>query len=197
MIKLIAGLGNPGEKYKSTRHNLGFMVLDEVLKKSRIISQFTAPGYVAVEAVFESRDKILLVWPQTFMNLSGLAMKEALEKHDLAAEQMLVVVDDFYLPLGVLRFRAEGGDGGHNGLVSIIEVIGNDNFPRLRLGTGPLPEGEDPAEFVLKSFTEKELTPIKKMVAKAAEGVIFSLQNRFELAMSKFNNVNPALSEND
>ena len=197
MIKLIVGLGNPGEKYRYTRHNLGFMVLDEVLNSVKIITKHTQPDYEIAEVSIDRGEKVRLVWPVTFMNLSGRAVWQLLEKYDIEPEHMLVIVDDFYLPLGMLRIRPNGGDGGHNGLLSIIEAVGTENFPRFRLGSGPLPEDEDPADFVLKTFTESEIPPIKKMVAKAAEGVIFSLRNRLELAMSKFNNVNPALSEDD
>lgn len=197
MIELIAGLGNPGEEYRNSRHNLGFMVLDEVLRRLTPVSKVNQPEYVIVEAALENGEKVHLTWPQTFVNRSGLAVGKILDLYHLQPKQMLVVVDDFYLPLAVLRFRSEGGDGGHNGLASIISEIGQEAFPRLRLGTGPLPEDEDPTNYVLRTFTESELEPIKKMVAKAAEGVIFSLRNRFELAMSKYNSINPALSEND
>ena len=125
------------------------------------------------------------------MNRSGWAVEELLERYELLPENMLAVVDDFNLPLGKLRLRKSGSDGGHNGLESIIEAIETDEFPRLRLGIGPMPENISSPDFVLSRFEPGELPIVEEMLDKAAESVLFSINNRFEEVMSKFN-VHPA-----
>jgi len=125
------------------------------------------------------------------MNRSGDAAGALLNHYELDASRMLVVVDDIYLPLGRIRIRAAGSDGGHNGLESIIEQLGTEEFPRLRLGIGPLPEDADQVDFVLGEFEQNELTIVEKMIATASEAVMFCLEHDFEEAMSRYNQ-NPA-----
>ena len=192
MISLVLGLGNIGRRYEKTRHNVGFQVLDLVFEKLGADRRKTTSEYNWAEKKLEER-RILLAWPKTYMNLSGSAARTLLRENHLEPEDMLVVVDDFNLPLGRLRFRPVGSDGGHNGLESIIGELETENFPRLRLGIGPVPESRDSVDFVLGEFTPEEADPAKKMIALAAEAVIFALHNRFDEAMSKYN-INPALS---
>jgi len=125
------------------------------------------------------------------MNFSGDAARALLQHYELDAGSMLVVVDDIYLPLGRIRIRSVGSDGGHNGLASIIEELGTEEFPRLRLGIGPLPEGADQADYVLGEFEENEHAVVEKMIATASEATMFCLEHDLEEAMSQYNQ-NPA-----
>ncbi len=125
------------------------------------------------------------------MNRSGIAARELLEDLGMQPQQMLIVTDDFNLPLGRLRFRSGGSDGGHNGLASVIEVLETQELPRLRLGIGPVPENVDVADWVLSPFEPQEVETAKKMVAAAVEAAIFALDHRLEEAMTRYN-VNPA-----
>jgi PTH1 family peptidyl-tRNA hydrolase len=193
MISLILGLGNVGRRYQDTRHNTGFVALDKAagIANIKTFSQFEH-GRKA-EAVVDG-ERITLAWPATLMNQSGLAAGALLEQLDLEPEHMLVISDDVNLPLGTLRFRTGGSDGGHNGLYSIIDSLGTQAFPRLRLGIGPLPEGADLTEFVLGRFSEEEVPAVKRMVAIAAEAVIFAVTHHLQEVMSRYN-INPALPE--
>ncbi|MEW5797172.1 MAG: aminoacyl-tRNA hydrolase [Candidatus Zixiibacteriota bacterium] len=192
---LVIGLGNPGRKYVGTRHNLGFEVVARVAKTLKATDNPKRPLFRWSQAKLPHEDTertLTLAWPTTFMNRSGLAVAQILGKLAISPAEMLVVVDDFNLPIGALRFRAEGSDGGHNGLASIIEQLGTLGFPRLRLGVGRPPEGVDPADYVLSRFLPEEMEAVERMVALAAEAVIFGATHRFEEAMSKYN-INPAL----
>ncbi|MFZ5980047.1 MAG: aminoacyl-tRNA hydrolase [Candidatus Zixiibacteriota bacterium] len=192
MISLVIGLGNVGRRYENTRHNLGFEVLDLVRKELKAGKKVkTATCYRSEKKLGERN--IILAWPTTYMNLSGRAAFYLLETYQRPTSEMLVVVDDFNLPLGRVRFRRNGSDGGHNGLASLIEELDTSNFPRFRLGIGPVPENESSVDFVLEKFSPSEEKTAKKMIAIAAEAVIFALHNRLEEAMSKYNN--PALPE--
>lgn len=193
MISLILGLGNIGRQYHNTRHNTGFAVLDRVAEttKAKSFKQFHHGG--RAEATIESQP-VVLAWPDTLMNRSGLAAEALLDDLGLEPEAMLVVTDDLNLPLGTLRFRSGGSDGGHNGLYSIIERLGTEAFPRLRLGIGPAPDPDNLVDFVLGKFAEEEAEAVKRMVAIAAEAVIFAVCHRLQEAMSKYNR-NPAVPE--
>ncbi len=190
MISLVLGLGNIGQRYARTRHNVGFEVLGAVSRKMKLGPMTEHPLSYCRQAQLEDRT-VTFAWPTTLMNRSGLAAIELFESLELDVSQMLVVVDDFNLPLGTLRFRERGSDGGHNGLFSISECLESGEYPRLRLGIGPLPEGADVVDFVLGEFEEEKLVQVQEMVAKAAEAVIFALTHRLQLAMSQFNS-NPA-----
>ena len=192
MISQVIGLGNIGKRYENTRHNLGFEVLHLVRDRLDAELKPETATFFRAEKTLGDRN-IILAWPTTYMNRSGRAAKALLQENDCPPSEMLVVVDDFNLPLGRIRFRREGSDGGHNGLASLIEELGTENFPRLRLGIGPVPENESPVDFVLERFSSKEAKMAKKMIAIAAEAVIFAIHNRFEEAMSKYNS--PALPE--
>ncbi|NIA21702.1 MAG: aminoacyl-tRNA hydrolase [Anaerolineaceae bacterium] len=197
-MRLVVGLGNPGKQYQATRHNLGFRVVDvlrdrlgEVSTKERFASLVTEAGGPA----FAGRSryggrrpghKVLLLQPQTFMNLSGRAVAEAVRFYKLDLSSVLVVCDDFNLPLGRLRFRPSGSHGGHNGLRSIIELLADDEFSRLRMGIGPL-GGEDAVSFCLKKFRPAEIEDVEKMILTAAEAVMVWLEKGIDEAMNRFN----------
>jgi PTH1 family peptidyl-tRNA hydrolase len=187
MLTIVLGLGNIGAAYEATRHNLGFEVVARVAKALKAKPQ--PPHTLYVWALAKSATKLMR--PTTLMNRSGWAAAAILAETEADPSEMLVVVDDFNLPLGALRIRRDGSDGGHNGLESIIECLGTQAFPRLRLGIGPVPEDVDKADFVLGRFEEDELKEVEKMLATAVEAVLFAIDHRLELAMSKYN-VNPA-----
>lgn len=190
MLSLVLGLGNIGEKYKNTRHNLGFKVIEQIMK-ARDLRLWTGPAeYDWADAKFGS-SRVIFALPKTYMNLSGLAALALLQRFNLDAGHILVVVDDINLPLGRIRIRAGGSDGGHNGLASVIEHLGTEEFPRLRMGIGPLPEKADQVEYVLKEFELNERTTVDKMIATASEAVLFCLEHDLEEAMSRYNQ-NPA-----
>jgi PTH1 family peptidyl-tRNA hydrolase len=190
MISLILGLGNIGERYLRSRHNLGFEVVaaSAVLLKAGFDS--TGDTYEAALQKSEQR-RIVLARPTTYVNRSGQAANALLQEYDLDPSQMLVVVDDFNLPTGILRLRRGGSDGGHNGLASIIEALDTIEFPRLRMGIGPLPEDVDAADFVLGQFEQSELADVERMIKVATEAAIFTISHHLDEAMSKYN-VNPA-----
>ena len=170
----VLGLGNPGSRYRATRHNLGFMVLEELA--GRWASRFRAgkgPYDIAQTIVQPEGRQVYLVAPLTMMNGSGAAASDIIERYDVPLSAMLVVLDDFWLPLGNLRFRRQGSDGGHNGLASIIESVQSDAFPRLRLGIGKvaMPPKSEMADFVLSPFDEEEKPAILDMIHRAADAV--------------------------
>lgn len=186
MTSLIVGLGNIGKRYENTRHNLGFNVVDAVIKKVKPSSKTGEPDYELFTIKIGNR-KITLAKPTTMMNGSGTAVNDILYKLDIEPREMLVIIDDFNIPLGSIRFRPDGSAGGHNGLDSIITELQTENFPRLRLGIGPVPEGNEEADFVLEEFSQPEQKKVDKMIGIAAEAVIFAAGHRFEETMSKYN----------
>ena len=171
-------------------------------KVAQALEAVPLPGRATFEAAEAAipdgspEQKLILAWPTTYMNLSGEAVLELTGELALTPEEILVVVDDCNLPLGALRIRPEGSDGGHNGLTSIIECIGSQRFPRLRLGVGAPPPGEDMVQYVLKRFRAEERAEVERMVALAAEAVIFAATHRLEEAMSQFNR-SPALPDSE
>ncbi|MEA2030351.1 MAG: aminoacyl-tRNA hydrolase [candidate division Zixibacteria bacterium] len=191
MISLILGLGNIGRQYNNTRHNVGFDVLyrvaDILIRDKQVNTIQRQAEFYDILDVNETDHQFALAWPKTFMNRSGLAADKLLEEMSLLPEQMLVIVDDFNLPLGKLRLRYSGSDGGHNGLESIVQTIGTKNFPRLRLGIGPIPDTMNSVDFVLGKFNTEEKKYRKEMLDNAAEAVFLIINNCFEEAMNKYN----------
>ncbi len=180
------GLGNPGVKYSETRHNLGFWVADLLSRRHR--GRWSQPsGRYLVSRVNIAGSAVLLVEPQTYMNLSGQAVDELSRENSLAPSDLLVICDDLALPLGRLRLRQKGSDGGHNGLLSITESLGTPRFPRLRLGVGPMPEQADQSDFVLTGFGARDRRIAGQMVARAADCVEFYLEAGADAAMGRFN----------
>lgn len=188
MISLLLGLGNPGAAYHRTRHNIGFDLIDLLCEQSQAVKRRGRSTASLIEYQAELGDRqIILAKPMTFMNLSGLAAVDLLQQHSLKPADLLVLVDDFSLPLGSLRFRANGTGGGHNGLASLIEQLQTDQFPRLRLGIGPVPPQTDRADFVLSEFAASQLDQVARLLESAAEAVKFAIMNRLEPAMTKYN----------
>ncbi len=154
MKYLIAGLGNIGDEYRNTRHNIGFRILDSLALSSGLIFSDKRYGFIA-EYPYKGR-KFILLKPNTYVNLSGKAVNYWLAKESIPVENLLVIVDDIALPFGLLRLRPHGGDGGHNGLINIIQVLGHQHFARLRFGIGNnFPPGAQ-VEYVLGEWTKEE-----------------------------------------
>lgn len=186
MTKLIVGLGNPGQEYAGTRHNVGFWVVTLLsrrhnipLKRHRCQSRY---GTGEINGV-----PVVLAQPMTYMNHSGLAVKALLKAYHLNPQDMLVVYDDFALKVGVLRLRPSGSAGGQGGMRSIIAHTGSQEFPRLRVGIGPLPEGVPMPDFVLSTFAEQEKEIMLKVLEQAANAAEEWLTEPIETVMSKFN----------
>jgi peptidyl-tRNA hydrolase, PTH1 family len=194
MTSIIVGLGNTGERYAATRHNVGYEAVGRAASELGAIMESDHRYYRWARADTES-GRVVLVWPTTYMNRSGLAVAELLERFPASPSDIMVVTDDFNLTLGRIRVRAGGSDGGQKGLRSIAEVLDTEEFPRCRIGIGPLPEGADPVEFVLGRFTLPESEIIEKSIAVAAKAVIFATHRPIDEVMAQFNNTNPALPE--
>lgn len=183
-MKLIVGLGNPGTKYKNTRHNTGFIAIEHLAKKSKI--KLTKKRFRSIYGIGKLGDEeVTLMMPQTFVNLSGLALTSFLNYKKLSVHDILIVCDDINLPFGALRMRGKGSSGGHKGLDSVIKALGTQNFTRLRMGIGKF--GEDMSTFVLGKFTKDENKALKGIIEKVTEAARIWAENGAEAVMGKFN----------
>ncbi|MBI1248237.1 aminoacyl-tRNA hydrolase [bacterium] len=185
-MKLVVGLGNPGKKYEGTRHNVGFDVLETLAKrhgasapKSKFNGQLTEVGV--------GGEKLLLLWPHTYMNKSGNSVRPAFDFYKLTPEDLLVVCDDFNLPLAKLRLKGKGSSGGQNGLADVIQKLGSDEVPRLRVGIGAPREGADVAGFVLSNFAKVEKPEVELCVERAASAVEDWATQGLTFAMNQYN----------
>ncbi len=184
-IRLVVGLGNPGERYARTRHNAGFLVLDQ-LRAEGDPSWRRCHDREETSVTLGGGD-LLLVRPITFMNRSGKAVATVLAERGLSPAEMLVVVDDTSLPEGRVRIRESGGPGGHNGLRSITELIGTEDFPRVRLGVGAAPPEVDLADYVLATLDAAEWEALRATVEVAVEAVRLACAEGVRAAMNRFN----------
>ena len=185
-MKVIVGLGNPGLRFVGSRHNVGFEVID-YLAAAPSVSAFRASRLQALVAdAREGGEAVLLVKPETFMNLSGRAVRAVLDFYKLGPADLLVVSDDIALPLGKLRARAKGSHGGQNGLRDIQQQLGTDEYPRLRLGVGS-PGGGDAADYVLGRFRSSERAAVDDAVAKAAAAVLLWVRDGLDACMNAAN----------
>lgn len=167
-MKLIVGLGNPGARYRLTRHNLGFMVVDELAERWRIgVGGRRHEAELGTGTIGSTR--VVLAKPQTFMNASGESVAKIRRLYRLEPSEILAVYDDLDLPVGKVRLRGDGGAGGHNGVASLIAVLGK-GFPRLRIGIGRPPGGRDPVGYVLEPFDQLEKATIRQAIERAADG---------------------------
>lgn len=181
-MKLIAGLGNIGEKYCFTRHNAGFMVLD----KWATDEGFSFREERKLKCFLAKKDDIIFIKPTTFMNLSGESVRAVMDYYKIDVKDILIIYDDIALDLGKIRFRANGSDGGHNGIKSIIQHVGTKDFDRLKVGIGPQPN--IPSEnFVLANFPKEQLEELKSVLKKSIDAVEFYLDNGIQKAQNKFN----------
>lgn len=183
---LIVGLGNPGKKYEGTRHNAGFAALEALAEKLGV--KVRKSKYKALTAEASIGDKrVLLMMPQTFMNLSGQAVTEAMQFYKLKPEQVLILLDDITLPVGVLRIRRKGSDGGQRGMRSIITLSGSEQFPRIKIGVGQKPRPDyDLAAWVLSKFTGEEAAKMLDAFQNAADAACKIVQGDLEGAMNAY-----------
>lgn len=185
-MKLIVGLGNIGEKYLFTRHNVGFMVVDKLaydkgfdFKEEKKLKCFLAKARI-------NGDDVVVIKPTTFMNLSGEAISLVMNYYKIDVKDLIVIYDDLSLDLGKLRFRANGSDGGHNGIKSIIKHVGGKNFDRIKVGIGPQPT--IPAEaFVLQNFAKEQMEDLKSSVKRTVEALECYLSEGIEKAQNRYN----------
>jgi len=184
-VQAVVGLGNPGARYDRTRHNLGFWVVD--LLADKLDGSWSESETYLFSEVRCDDNPLLLVKPSTYMNSSGEAVVDLVERFDLDLEDVLVVVDDVHLDVGRLRFRRKGSDGGHNGLRSIMDTVGSSNFPRLRLGIGIPPERGHFIGFVLGTFDPEEIEFVKRSVLTAANSVMCWTKLGLDMAMNRYN----------
>lgn len=184
---IIAGLGNIGEKYHNTRHNAGFMMIDAFAQKYG--AKFGKHQFKSNTAMAEADGiRVLLLKPDTFMNLSGQAVTEAMQFYQIPPERVIVVYDDINLDVGELRIRKKGSDGGHNGMKNIIYLSGADTFPRIRVGIGKKPHPDyDLADWVLSAFSPEELQTLSKTAETVCEALPLMLADKTDLAMSRYN----------
>jgi len=180
-VKLIVGLGNPGPEYESTRHNIGFMILDAVCEKLRVPPYKKSKNYLLAR-----KDEWFFLKALTYMNLSGLAVSSVMKEFDIKKSDLLIILDDVHIPLGKIRIRRRGSDAGHNGLKSVIELLDSENFPRMRVGI--LPEIHESAseltipleEFVLMNFLEEENKQVQEIIPTAVELTSYFIYQNYE-----------------
>ncbi|MBS6396954.1 MAG: aminoacyl-tRNA hydrolase [Clostridiales bacterium] len=184
---IIAGLGNPGRKYEKTRHNVGFQVIDRLAEKYHIDMNTKKHKAVCGTGVIEGM-KVLLVKPQTYMNLSGESIREAADFYKIdPEEELLVIYDDVSLKPGQLRIRKKGSAGGHNGIKSIIQHLGTQAFPRIKVGVGEKPEGYDLADYVLGHFSGEDEKEMREAYGRAAQAAAAILTEGPDRAMNEYN----------
>ncbi|MBP3886749.1 MAG: aminoacyl-tRNA hydrolase [Cellulosilyticum sp.] len=185
-MKLIVGLGNPGMQYAATRHNIGFEVIDSIAETYNIsvmknkYKALIGEGNIAGE-------KVILMKPQTYMNLSGEAVKACMDFHKISNEDLIVIYDDISLQVGQLRIRKSGSAGGHNGIKNIIAQLGTQEFPRIKFGVGEKPAGWDLANYVLGRFSEEDMKVIGPRVTDAVKATETIIKSGIEKAMNNYN----------
>jgi PTH1 family peptidyl-tRNA hydrolase len=181
--RVILGLGNPGAEYENTPHNMGAAAARAWAGRLRLTFEKGSGPFIWTPVRREAR----AVSPTTYMNVSGMAVSKLIGLMDLKADELLVLSDDVWLPLGRLRLRTGGSDGGHNGLKSVAEALGSENYPRLRLGVGPVPDGADWADYVLRPFPPGLQHEVDEEVASAAEAVNLILARGYAQAQNTIN----------
>jgi len=184
---IIAGLGNPGKEYEKTRHNVGFMALDCVANKLGVRISFDKFKSLYVQTNYNDK-KILLLKPQTFMNLSGYSVLSAMSFYKISPEKVILIFDDISLPVGKIRIREKGSHGGHNGVKNIIALCSSENFPRIKVGIGNKPNDSwDLSDWVLSKFSEEEFEIINESMQSVYESIDFIINKKIDEAMNKFN----------
>ncbi len=183
---IIVGLGNPTRQYEGTRHNIGFDCIDEIARKYNIPLDFEKHKAVCGTGYIEGQ-KVIIAKPQTYMNLSGESVQQLLHFYKVDPEDLIVIYDDISLDVGQLRIRKKGSAGGHNGIKNIIQMIGGDVFPRIKVGVGNKPQGWDLADYVLGKFSKEEQDILVETKAKVADAVEIMLTKEIDAAMNKYN----------
>lgn len=183
---IVVGLGNPGSKYDNTRHNVGFETVDFLSRRHGInITKLKHKALIGDGTI--SGQKVLLVKPQTFMNLSGESVREILEWYKVPVENIIIIYDDIDIPVGKLRLRPKGSAGTHNGMRSVIYQIQSDEFPRVRIGVDRPPEGWDLANYVLSKFAGDDKKKAEEAIVNAADAIEAIVKSGIDQAMNKFN----------
>lgn len=185
-MKLIVGLGNPGGKYEATRHNIGFDVIEQLAQRHAADSGKTKFEGLLQECLIGS-ERSLLLRPHTFMNLSGRSVRQAVDFYKIELDDVLLVCDDFHLDLGVIRLRARGSDGGQKGLADTIRQLGTDQFARLRVGIGPVPDRWNAADFVLGKFTTSDQKVLTNELIRLCDAVDAWVSEGMTDAMNRYN----------
>lgn len=182
---LVVGLGNVGSEYQNTRHNIGFDVVDHIAQEKKV--SFETLRYGQLAQTTHRGKKLILLKPTTYMNLSGKAVRYWMQKEKITPANLLIITDDIHLDFGTLRFRAKGSAGGHNGLKNIEELMGNQQYPRLRFGVGS-PGRKNQVDYVLGQWSSTEQQQIPERIARAAEGCLHFLSGGLASTMNTFNN---------
>lgn len=196
-MKLVVGLGNPGKEYAGTRHNIGFEVVDHLAARIGCVgaaAEFDRQARTRFDGLAlagtmpaGAGEKVLLLKPTTYMNLSGRSVQAAMAFYQLAPADVMVVLDDLALPAGKIRLRAGGSDGGHNGLKDIQRALGTSQYPRLRLGIDPPPQFVPGRDYVLGKFSEAQREPVRQAIARACDAIVTWVEKGMERAMNLFN----------
>lgn len=193
---LIVGLGNPGRAYQKSRHNVGFMVLDRLAAREG--RKFRRAGAHSLTCGLERAGQaVLLAKPQTYMNLSGEAVRELVQQHPIELSRFLIVYDDLALPLGTIRIRASGSAGGQKGMKSVIEEVGTIEIPRLRIGIRPSGSPDDYSDYVLSDFSEEESDILEEVLDRTIQAIDMILTDGLERAMALYNAAPDAHSGGD
>ena len=183
---LLVGLGNPGREYKDSRHNTGFMTLDRLAVRLGARGMRLQSRAIVSSVLYQER-RIVLAKPQTFMNLSGQSVQGLVNFYKVPLSNLMVIADDLDLPFGTVRIRASGGAGGQRGMGSIIEHLGSNEFPRLRIGIGRPPGRMDPAAYVLQNFSREDLKLLPEILAHAEDAILEYILHGLDAAMNRFN----------
>ncbi len=189
MIYLIAGLGNPGTKYENTRHNVGFQAIYDISVKYKLKDKERQEFDGRLAPLILDDKKILVCEPMTFMNLSGECIEQVARFYKIPTENIIIIYDDVDLPVGEVRVKPRGGAGGQNGMKSIIYCLDSDDFPRIRIGTGPRVPDMDLVRYVLSPFPPEQVPIIEKAAERAAEAAILIVTEGLERAMTKINSM--------
>ena len=191
-MKLIVGLGNIGREYENTRHNIGFMVVDELARRLGV--SFGKEDRSAYMAEYRAPEKIIIIKPTTYMNLSGVAVGAYANFYHIDPDDIAVIQDDMDMPVGQLRIRRKGSAGGHNGIKNIIANLGTDRFMRVKVGVGEKPKNWDLADYVLSPFTKDERPLVNLAIEHAAKAIEQMLNGDVDAAMNEYNrkSANPA-----
>lgn len=187
-VKLIIGLGNPGKHYEHTRHNAGFWVIDNLVHKLDITPNCGKFQSIVAEGHWNG-EKIILLKPQTYMNLSGQAVYAAVKYWQINLRDLLIIYDDIDLPVKAVRFRSKGTSGGHKGVSNIIELLGTDNFARLKVGIGPVPEYLNAADYVLARIPKSDIELYHKITNICADAVQLWITSGIDQVMNQYNGI--------
>lgn len=186
-MKVITALGNPGDKHRNNRHNIGFMIADSLASKFNTAFKFDSKFNAEISHFNYENEKVFILKPQTYMNLSGNALREFINYYKLTSKDLLLIYDDISIDLGTIRFRIKGSDGGHNGVKSIIYNLNTDIFDRLKVGIGPQPPFLASESFVLQDFSKNDHELLESAINKSIDAITTYLAEGISIAQNKFN----------